>query len=292
MDQALLSGLAVGSTYVLMTLGFALALAIADIMNAAHGAFVVGGMYVVLLLTDFGVHPIPAVLLAVVALGAASYLVYRLLLASAKTELGHGTQLVYTLLLLSGLTVLYQFLFGADVRTVDADFGNVHLLGGTLTIPQAVAIVVALVVGLMLFAAVRYTYVGKIGYVAGAYPLGAESIGVPIKRVYAAVFVLSGALAGLAGGLIVTFQPVSPTLGLGFLVVAILVALAAKLGIVMTVVLGFAYGVFQSALNYSAPATVAAVLPLAGFFILIILQRQVPSGWVRALMSNRERVSA
>ena len=59
MIQAILSGLAVGSAYVLMSVGFALDLEICDIVNAAHGAFVVLGMYVMLKLTGVG-WPVPA----------------------------------------------------------------------------------------------------------------------------------------------------------------------------------------------------------------------------------------
>ena len=292
MEQALLSGAAVGSAYVLMTLGFALALGIADIVNAAHGAFVVGGMYIVLELESAGIPIYVAVVAAAALLAIAALPLYYYLIASAKAEVGHGAQLVYTLLLLSGLTALYQLIFGADIRTLNTSYGNVHLFGGTLSVVQLVSILLAVLAGAALYFASRYTYLGKMCHVAGSYPLGARSIGVPITRVYTSIFVLSAALAGLAGGLVVTFQSVEPTLGLDFLVVAIVVALAARMSIVMTVILGFLYGVVQAALNYAMPGVIAAMAPLTMFILVIVAQRRFSGNVFQSLAGIRRRGAA
>src|SRR6478736_7702949 len=146
MTQAMLSGTAIGALYVLMSLGFALNLEIADIVNAAHGAFVVGGMYVTLELVKAGVPVYLAVLLSGAVVGLLSYPVYVLLIRPARAARGHRSQLVFTLLLFSALTVAYQLLFSADVQTLGVRFASVELLGGVLTTAQIVAIAGALII--------------------------------------------------------------------------------------------------------------------------------------------------
>jgi len=174
---------------------------------------------------------------------------------------------------------------------VRAHFGTIILYGAVLTTAQLASILMAVLVGAVLFLSSRYSYLGKMCYIAGRYPLGARSVGVPVNRVYIGIFMLSAGLAGLAGGLISTFQPASPTLGLEFLIVVILVALAARTSIVMCTVLGFLYGITQSVLNYYASPTVAAVLPLVMFLLVIILEPRLNFTWrdVRRMLRFRVR---
>src|SRR3954465_1102705 len=143
MTQAVLSGTAVGALYVLMAVGFALSLDIADIVNAAHGTFVVGAMYGTLELVRHGVPLYLAIVLAGIGVAVLCWPFYVLFMRSARAEIGHRVQLVYTLLFFSALTVIYQLLFGADTQTLNRSFGKVSLFGGYLTSAQVVAIVLA-----------------------------------------------------------------------------------------------------------------------------------------------------
>ena len=89
-----------------------------------------------------------------------------------------------------------------------------------------------------------------------------------------------------------TFQSVEPTLGLDFLVVAIVVALAARMSIVMTVILGFLYGVVQAALNYAMPGVIAAMAPLTMFILVIVAQRRFSGNVFQSLAGIRRRGAA
>jgi branched-chain amino acid transport system permease protein len=274
MDQAVLSGLAVGSAYVLMSLGFALDLEVCDIVNAAHGAFVVLGMYVMLKLVAAGWPVTGAIAAATVAVALVSVPVYIFLVGPARASAGHRMQLVYTLLLLIASPAIFQIFFGGDILTVAHNFSSVSVGGGTLSTIQiaSIATAVALTAGLSL-AAKRTTF-GKLAYAAGRYPLGARAIGLSITRVYTLVFVLAGALAGLAGGLIVSFQPASPALGLEFVSVVFLVVIVGRTSLTGCLVLGFAYGVVQALLNYFAPAALSATSTYLVFLIALVLAQR------------------
>jgi phosphotransferase system glucose/maltose/N-acetylglucosamine-specific IIC component len=89
MTQAIMSGAAIGALYVLMSIGFALSLEIADIVNAAHGTFVVGAMYLTLTLVRAGWSLSLAIAAAGVVVGALSWPLCTLLIRSARSERGH-----------------------------------------------------------------------------------------------------------------------------------------------------------------------------------------------------------
>src|SRR4051794_2666048 len=273
MTQALLSGTAVGALYVLMAVGFALSLDIADIVNAAHGTFVVGAMYGTLEMVRHGVPLYLAVVLAGVGTALFCWPFYVLFMRSARAELGHRVQLVYTLLFFSALTVVYQLLFSADTQTLQHDFAKVSLFGGYLTSAQIVAIVLAVVVPVGLYVIARSTMIGKLAYVASRYPLGARSIGTPVDRVYMVVFMLGGLLAEIAGGVLMTFQPVQPTLGLEYTVVVFMVALVARNNLLACLAIGLAYGIVQAALSYETDA--GATLTLLVFLLALLAERLV-----------------
>jgi branched-chain amino acid transport system permease protein len=283
--QALLSGLAVGAIYALMSMGFALNLEIADIVNAAHGAFVVGAMYLTLVLAHAGVTFWIAIPIATVAAGVVSWAVYVLLVRPARAQEGHRIQLVFTLLLLSGLTVAYEILFGPDFRAYGERFPTVPIAGGYLTVPQLVAIALAVVIAVGLYLVAKRTMVGKLAYVASRYPLGARSIGVPVDRIYTAVFVLAGLLAGLAGGIIVLFQPVDPTQSLSYILIVFLVALVARTNLIGCLILGFVYGVVQSVTSYYLEATAATTITLLLFIVALVGGYVVRTAaqWVRRM---------
>lgn len=274
MTQAILSGLAVGSAYVLMSLGFALDLQICDIVNAAHGAFVVLGMYAMLELVGAG-WPVPAaVAAAAVTVSLVSFPIYVLLVGPARASAGHRIQLVYTLLLLIASPAIFQIFFGGDILTVAHNFSSVAIAGGALSTIQIASIAAAIVLTGGLTLAAKRTTAGKLAYAAGRYPLGARAIGLSISRVYTLVFVLAGALAGLAGGLIVSFQPVDPTLGLDFISVVFLVVIVGRVSLTGCLILGFSYGVAQALLNYFAPAAVAATLTYLVFLAALVLAQR------------------
>jgi branched-chain amino acid transport system permease protein len=272
-----------------MSIGFALNLEIADIVNAAHGAFVVGGMYVTLELVKTGVPVYFAVVLATLAGALVSYPMYVLLIRPAMAERGHRTQLVFTLLILSALTVVYQLLFSADIQTLGVHFRSVRFLGGVLTTAQLVAIVLAFAVSIGLYLVARFTMIGKLAYVASRYPLGARSVGVPVNRIYASVFVLAGALAGLGGGILMTFQPVEPTLGLRLVIIVFLVALVARTNLLGCLALGLIFGMVQAGLSYSVDPATAATLTLVVFLVALVgepaLRRSIAG--LRSLTARR-----
>src|SRR4051794_33125631 len=77
--QALFSGVLTGAAYALVALGLALVFGTMRIINLAHGELVLGGAYVAYTCeASFGVHPLAALPIAIVAVSALTLAVYAL----------------------------------------------------------------------------------------------------------------------------------------------------------------------------------------------------------------------
>jgi branched-chain amino acid transport system permease protein len=268
MSYAIVSGLVVSGMYLLLSLGFTLMLRIADIPNMAHGSFVAGGMYlVVLFVNDLHLGFLPAVPLAVLLGLIPCAVIYELLLRRARRE-GHRPQIVYTLLLLSLLQVIFQIAFGADPVTLEIGAHPWSIFGATLRREQVIGAIVAIVICAALFAVFRFTMAGKSMEIAGKYPEGAQAIGLPIERLYRRVFLLGSAMALLAGALIVPTTPPTPFIGLEYVVISVIIAIAARLSFAGCVLVSVLYGVGYSVLDHELSTPTQATIVVYGLFLL------------------------
>src|ERR1700759_2836130 len=135
--QAVLNGILTGSLYALIGMGMALIFGVMRIVNFAHGAFLMLGMYVVYLLFDrLGVNPYLGFLAAGVLLFAVGVLAYQLLLRWV-VERSDFMQILLTLGIALILSDGAQLAFGADYHKANIPLLDVHLhLGGiTLNAP-------------------------------------------------------------------------------------------------------------------------------------------------------------
>lgn len=283
MLQVLFSGLAIGSLYALLSMGFTLKLGTASIVDLSHGAFVVvGGYFVYFCVTELGLNPYVAVIGAAIATTLVSIVVYLLFIGPSRLGSGgHEEQLVYGLLLLSAAGLALQLAFGTELRTLPTSPDAVEIFGAFAPRAHIVVFVIAILVAIALYWIFSRSIIGKIARIAGAYEKGARSIGIPVERVFFGIFLVGGALAGLAGGLAITIIPIEPYSGFLFLTVAFLVSISSGLGLGKTATVGLAYGIVEAAFNRYVGATFGQVFTYA-FFIVVIcfssgaIQRAVP----------------
>lgn len=162
--------------------------------------------------------PVPVALVLGVALGAAvgavnGFIVAYLRASSFIITLGMAT-------LVGGLVSLYskdQVILGVPQSLVD--FGTLNWLG----VPRVVWLLaaVAVVVGWLL----RHTVLGRQLLSVGANPRAARLVGIPVQRVVLLSFVLAGALAGIAGAvLLARTGSGNPQVGSGYTLSALAAA--------------------------------------------------------------------
>lgn len=285
MDFALVSGLIVSGSYLLLSLGFTLMLRIADIVNLLHGSFVVGAMYlVVVLVNELGLPYVLAAPLAVVLGLVVCWLLYELVLRSARRE-GHRSQIIFTLLLFSVFEIVFEIAFGPQPLRLGIERVGWDVFGVAVLREQAIGFVIAIAVTLLFFFVIRFTALGKAAEIAGKHPEGAVAIGLPVERLYRLVFLTGATMALLAGALLIPSTPVTPFQTFEYLLIAVIVGIAARLSflgcIVASVLFGLGYQVLVGLTNDAELATVA----IYGIFLVVIAATPALDRAQRALRS-------
>jgi branched-chain amino acid transport system permease protein len=203
----LLSGLALGSVYALVALGFVVIFKASGVLNFAHGSLLLlGGYLIAVLHDDLGFAG--ALALAVVVTGAVAGALDRFLLQRGDPD-PHAAH-VQTIVTIGIDIVLVTDLsrrIGGDLLSLGDPWGDsVHDLGPvTVADSRLAAIVVSAVVIGAVFALFRYTAWG-LSLRAAAEDLEAASLmGVRLVRVRTLAWCLAGALAALAAVFLVAF---------------------------------------------------------------------------------------
>lgn len=270
MAYAIVSGLIVSGSFLLLTLGFTLMLRVADIVNLLHGAMVVAGMYLtVVFVNQLGLPYVLALAPAVLVGLVFFWLIYELLLKNARRE-GHRSQIIYTLLLFSLIQTVFEIVFGGDPIRVRLDRVSWQVLDVSVRREEAIGAILAVVTTAGLFVLLRFTALGKSMEIAGKYPEGAAVIGLPVERLYRYVWLIGSAMALLAGAFLVAATPVTPFQSLEYLVIAVIVSITARLSFpgvaASAVLLGLGHPLLVAITQNPQLASVA----IYGFFLCVI----------------------
>src|SRR6266851_471162 len=226
----LLNGLVVGSSLALVASGLALVFGVLDIVNFAQGElFMLGGyvlFFTVQLTGNFLIGVVAAAIIVGLVGGAVLYgMVWPLL----------GRSQALPLLATLGLSLIIQQeatnTFNSTTRSVPAPIAlripieNLDYPAYNLAI---VVVSAAILAAGFLF--LKYTRYGIwLRAVAENRPM-AGSLGVPVPRVYFLAFVLSAALAGVAGALLAPVISVYTTVGSDVIINAFIVVVAGGMG--------------------------------------------------------------
>ena len=278
LGQVLLNGILLGGLYALMALGLALVWGVLNIVNLAHGAFIMLGAYVAwVLFTQAHIDPFAALPIAAAVLFALGYAIQRGIL-----NLVIRAPMFNTLLITFGLevvlTLLAQLVFSADFRTINPPYAGARFDLAGVTVPwvQLVAFVIALALTFAMWAFLTRSRVGRAIRAAAQNLVAARLYGVEPRSLYALTFGIGAALAGVAGGLYGTVSQINPYIGATLtaksFVIAIIGGLENPLGVIVG---GLFLGVVESLTALYIGPTYKDVLSF-GLLVLVLIVR--PSG--------------
>lgn len=268
--QTALTGLLLGGVYGLVAMGLSLIFGVMRIINFAHGTMVVVGMYLVYALYRAGVNPFVALLIAVpvgLVLGA---LLQRFLIGYV-TGKGELRQLLLTLGLSLVVQSLAQLAFTANPLALNGFTGGSALIdvGGLYLKPaHMIGFAVAAVVASALMITLRFTDLGRQMRAVVDDAQMAEASGVRSRRIYMIATGIGICITMAAGGVLVTYQPVSPSAGNEYLVLAFV---AVVIGGLTSVPGAFVGGLIAGIVQQLTSAFVDPLLQDAGLFALFIL---------------------
>jgi branched-chain amino acid transport system permease protein len=213
-----INGALMGCIYALIALGLSIIYGVMNVVNFAHGDFVMLSMYFTfwsgtLLGIDAVVTPFITFPLLFI-FGVFTY--YAIIDGTLRHK--YVTQIAVTVGLATLLRAVAQLAFQARPRALPFSFvqGAVEIAGFTVLFSRVIAAAVSIVtiVGVYLF--LMKTWPGRAMRAASDDLDAAALVGVNYKWTYALTFGLGTALTAVAGGLLMSFQQVDPTMGLRF----------------------------------------------------------------------------
>jgi branched-chain amino acid transport system permease protein len=223
--QTLASGVLIGLIYALVAIGLTMIFGVMDIVNFAHGEFLMLGMYSTFwLFALYALDPLITLPLTVMMLFAFGVLLYKLVIVRI-TNAPMLSQIFTTFGLMILLRGVAQFFWKSDFRSIENSSvsGTIKLLGIQLGKPQLVAGIGAIVVtGLIHFFLTR-TRLGAALEATASDKEAARLMGIDSHKMFSLAWGIGAACAGAAGVLLATFFPIFPDVGANFILLAFVV---------------------------------------------------------------------
>ncbi len=253
--QQIVNGLLIGFIYSLIAIGLTLIWGVMNIVNFAHGDFLMLGMFTSFwLYTLYGVDPLFSIPVCTALLFILGLLIYRFIVS--KVMKGPMlAQLVVTFGVSIFLANLAVFLWTPDFRLIEKpllhgtwDIGDIKL-----SIPKFVATIGSVLVSVFVFLFLKRTKTGKAILATEMDREAALLMGINTERINSISFALGSALVGIAGAFLSTYYYIYPQVGGTFGLIAFCV-----------VALG-GFGSIEGA--FIAGIIVGLAQTLGGFFI-------------------------
>lgn len=213
--QQLIQGLAIGSVYGLIAIGYVMIWNTRGVLNLAQGDFAMVGAFMILIFRQWlGLPLIPAFLLAITASMIIGFLIdvgaFRPISGADDTS-----KLILTIGVAIFLRNLFRYLFGSDPYLFPTIFGEDPIfLGDLIVVPQNIWTTVigfALVFALTLF--LKKTRMGKAMRATAQDKQAASLMGINVNRTLTVTFVIAAALGAIAGMLLAPMYFVKSELG-------------------------------------------------------------------------------
>ena len=277
--QACVNGLLMGGFYSLMGMGQNIIFGVMKIVNFCHGEMLMVGMYLTFILyTFFGIDPylaVPMVAAVMFVLGAG--IQHTLITPSLGTK--SFTNLIFLtvglgLLLSNGALVI----FGSEYRSIRTAYSQTYIPMGpvTISLPRMISFGVLIVVTIALFAFLKYTTVGKQIRAVSQNPVGAEVVGIDVKKIYLLTYGLGVALAGTAGALLTQFYTIFPTAGASFGFRALIVVVVGGLGSIPGAFLaGIFLGLLETMSALFISPSYSDLIVFMTFIVILVVRQTV-----------------
>ncbi len=277
--QSLASGLLMGLIYGLVAAGLALIFGLMDVVNFAHGEFLMTAMYAAFgLFLAFAIDPLfaaPLVAAAMFIFGAMVYLGLVRFAMSASANAGM-VQIFATFGLAIVMRGLAQFLFTPDYRSIPHSWlggKTLNIAGIFLPAPQLAGAAVSLAAFGALWLVINKTDFGR-ALEATREDAGAVAlVGIDKKRIFALGWGLGSAMVGLAGAVLAIFFYIYPDVGSSFALIAyVTVALGGFGSVFGAFAAGILVGVVEAGTAFILPASLKHLGVFALYLLVVVLR--------------------
>jgi len=269
---SVIDGVLVGSVYGLAAMGLTLIWGVMNVINLAHGAMIVLGMFVLYFLAATLGLPaygaIPVMIVFGFVFGVALYwiAVHRMI---GQAEL---MSLLATFAVNMVLIGLGTALWSTSPYNVPVSLPGITWQGYTFTGTHIMAAMLAMVIAGLLYLLLHHTRIGKAIRAVAGNRQAAELAGIPTTQILALAFGLGVALAGVSGTLIATMFPFTVLSGEAYQLKSFVVTVLGGLGNPAGALLGgIALGLVEGLATPFMPVSWTPIIEFALFVLTLIL---------------------
>jgi branched-chain amino acid transport system permease protein len=267
--QAIVSGLLIGFGYSLIAVGLSLIFGVVDIVNFAHGEFLMFGMYVAFWAYELlDLDPIYALPICAAVLSLMGVATHKLLI-SQVLHAPQSIQMFSTFGLLVFLRSLAQFLWTGDFRYIGDSIvkGRLELFGIYVGKPQLIAAFVSVITCGLIYWFIEKTDLGRALQAVSEDPEAASLMGINCERMYMLAWGIAGGSLGIAGATLSTFHYIFPEVGGSFLTLCFVIVALSGFGSVSGALFG---GVIVGLVEVLAGLFISPAFKYAIVFLLFI----------------------
>jgi len=280
--QAIVNGILVGLLYALVALGLTLIWGTMEIINFAHGDFLMLGMYLSFwFFTLLGIDPLislPFAFIIFFIFGIAVYkgiiktVLNRVMLSQVLVTFGLG-------MVLQGLAI---FFWSPNYKLIRGNVlhGTLKLFGVSIAIPQLVTSIICLFGIFALFYFLDRTKIGRAVKATTLNKDAAALVGINIEYIFMLVLGLGVALVGVAGSLLSNFYYIYPQVGVVFGNLAYVVVAIGGFGSVQGALLGgLLLGIVTSLAGVLINPTFKYAIVFLTYLIVVLIRPRGLKGW-------------
>lgn len=230
--QIIIDGILTGCLYALIAVGLAMIWGIVEVINFAHGEFLMISAFLAYFLYIYlGIDPLLSIPLAFATSFILGYAVQRGII-NRVLEAPFFSQIFATFALVLIVRNSFFVALGPDIRSLHTWYSEaiLDLFGIRVSVIKLLIafIFIAATISLHLF--LTKTYLGTAMRAISQDRVAAALMGVDVKRVYAIAFGIGVGLAGIGGAILTSFYYVFPEMGIPFTLIAFIAVVLGGFG--------------------------------------------------------------
>jgi branched-chain amino acid transport system permease protein len=273
--SAAVDGLLIGSVYAMVGVGLALIWGVMEVINFAHGDYMMLGALIAYFLYLAGVDPLISVFIAFAIVFGLGVLTQRIVI-NRILDAPLLTQIAATFAILMIIRYGVQAAFGPYTRRIVTWYADVYYYLGPVTIPlpKLIAFIASLITALGLYIFLFKTNTGIALRATSQNREVAQLMGIDVKRMYDLAFGIGVGIAAAGSVLLSLFYPIFPEMGGFFALIAFIVVVLGGFGSVFgAYVGGLIVGVTESiSVLFIEPAALKDVIAFLLFIIVILVK--------------------
>ncbi|TCV72205.1 amino acid/amide ABC transporter membrane protein 1 (HAAT family) [Neorhizobium sp. R1-B] len=276
--QVLLSGLATGSIYALVAIGFTLVWQAAQTVNFAQGEFVMLPAFFVLIgMSVFGMPLWIALIFGLAISIAVLGILFKKMIVEPILPHGGITLIIATMALGILLKESVKEFYSAEAQPFPSLFPGepVNVFGAVLSLQDVFNLVISLGIVVLLTLFLNRTRTGRCMQATAQNPAVAEILGVNVKRMILYTFLINAALAALASFLITPVYLAKFSNGETLGLIAFIAAIVGGFNQIRGAIAGgLLIGVLDNLTAAYVTAQYRAALPLVLLIVIILVRPQ------------------